>query len=62
MKIRDKRLVFARRGLAWIFRKDWYSLYRWRNPDTYPMSSDTLRIVDIGAFSVGIRTLKDHKH
>ena len=56
-----KKLVFVWRGFSRIFRKDWYSLYRWRNPTTYPMSDDTLQIVDIGAFSIGIRSTKEYK-
>lgn len=47
------------RPFKWIFRKDWYSLYRWRKTDNYPFSTDTVRLIDIGMLSIGYTTMND---
>jgi hypothetical protein len=37
------------RSLTWLFRKGWYSLHRWKNPnDDY---GELVKIIDCGIFS-----------
>lgn len=38
------------RGLSFLFRKNWYSLYRWKNPTEFDDYST--RILDVGMFGV----------
>lgn len=36
------------RGLSYLFRRKWYSLYRWENAQEY--EGYRVRVIDIGAF------------
>jgi hypothetical protein len=47
--------IFCWRGFKYIFKPQWYSLYRWRNLQTYSMQDDKFRLIDIGAVSIGYR-------
>ncbi len=46
--------VFHFRNLSWFLAKNWYSLYRWKNPQKY--EGWKLRLIDIGAITIGYRT------
>ena len=45
------RLIFRVRSISWLFRKGWYSLYRWKNP-TY-CNNEMSKMIDIGMFTIG---------
>lgn len=47
--------VFAWRGLWWAFSKNWYSMFRWKEWDSVWGMDTEVKLIDIGAFSVGIR-------
>lgn len=49
------RIVF--RPWKWIFRKDWYGIYRWKNPHKY--EGKIKRIIDIGAISIVLENRKE---
>ncbi len=42
------------RGFKWFFRKNWYSLYRWKHPAAPYGSNKKSRCLDIGAITVAI--------
>ena len=46
LKIGHYRVSF--RGFAYLLRRDWYTLYRWKNPVDY--DGNRVRIVDLGMF------------
>jgi len=48
------RFVFACRPIQWIFRRDWYSLYRWRIGFDPQYDCYSIRVIDIGMFTIGI--------
>lgn len=49
------RLVFCRRPFRFIFKKKWYSCYRFKNPVTYPSDNQKGRLIDFGMFTFGFR-------
>ncbi len=48
-----KKLVIVWRGFDWLFRKDWYSLYRWKN--IQDVGEHRFKAIDIGMFSIILR-------
>lgn len=48
------QLIFRIRSLDFLFNKNWYSLYRWKNPQYY--SGSIFKLIDIGMFTIGYRT------
>jgi hypothetical protein len=55
------RPTFRFRGFKWFFKKDRFSVYKykWEDPSIQPASTAVVRrIIDIGAVSVGIKYLK----
>lgn len=47
------KCIFRVRPLRWLFRRNWYSLYRWRNP--VEQDGETVRLIDMGPVTVGYR-------
>lgn len=52
------RIIFRIRPLNFMFRKNWYSLYRWKNPyETYYNEKYNYnRVIDIGFITIGYAT------
>ena len=48
------KVIICFRPISWMFRGNWYSLYRWRNPQYY--ENKTFKLIDIGSITVGIST------
>lgn len=48
------RLIFHIRSFSWLFRRDWYSFHRFRNPFFY--GGKKIRLIDIGCFTIGYST------
>ena len=50
------RIIVRFRPISYIFYKNWYSLYRWKNPHYYE-DEDKVRVklIDIGAITIGYR-------
>ena len=47
------------RGFKWFFKDDWFSMYKWEDPEAYSRSGRVLqRVIDVGAISIGIRYLR----
>ena len=49
------QIIFRCRPIKWMFKKNWYSLYRWKNPFTYPSDGMIGRVIDAGVFTIGYR-------
>jgi len=49
-------LIFRYRKFSYFKNKNWYSLYRWKNPHYYE-DEDKVRVklIDIGAITIGYR-------
>jgi len=54
IRIKNKRLVLVFRPISWIFRKDWYGLYRWKNPLSY--ENYRIYLIDFGLITFGYET------
>lgn len=46
------RLILNFRPIEFMFIKNWYSLYRWRNPFTH-FNNETVKLIDIGSLTIG---------
>jgi hypothetical protein len=44
--------IFVRRPLSWIFRRSWYSTYRWTHP--HELDGCMVYLIDIGMFTIGV--------
>lgn len=53
VQIIDKRFVFRRRELRYLFRREWWGV----RAGHYPKSQSTYQIYDLGCFSVGRETI-----
>ncbi len=45
------RLTLVVRPISYMFRKNWYSLYRWKNPPE--IEGEIAHLVDFGSFTFG---------
>jgi hypothetical protein len=46
------RLIFRVRPIRWMFRKNWYSLHRWKHP-LNNNEGEQVKLIDIGSFTIG---------
>jgi len=54
------RICFYFRGIAWLTRKDWYTLARWGVEGITPL--ETMYLVDFGMFTFGYSKIKKSKY
>jgi len=59
MKKTNIRLVFAWRDFSYLFRRNWYSLYRWHNE--VALGGRYWKLIDIGILTIGIKYNKRSK-
>jgi len=50
-KINRIRFILRLRPLKYVFIRNWYSTYRWKNP--YEMEDEKVRLLDIGMLTIG---------
>ena len=46
-------IIFRFRGFSFLFYKQWYSTYRWKNPYTH--EGEITKLIDFGMISFGYR-------
>lgn len=57
------RLIIRFRPLIFIFKRNWYSIGRWKTKQEYPMSGGYCRLIDFGivTFGYGKHNINDTK-
>lgn len=48
------RLIFRVRPISFLFRKDWYSICRWKGVN---YENEVLHLLDIGMITIGYATV-----
>jgi hypothetical protein len=49
------------RPIEWLWRWDWYSLYRWTNPRAdYCYKGNQVRLLDIGMITIAVEEKRKH--
>jgi len=45
------RMILRFRPISWMFRRNWYSFYRWTHPQDY--GNEIYKLFDFGSITIG---------